>query len=110
VNKYTAVSRIDIYGRENLNWFVQNMGSFSRLPRKRRYLNRDYLPHTKDEMMRFLSNDLAQTKIKVTPEIEQSIWKLREDGLSSRKIAKGYGITKTIVRRHLKQPFFVQPD
>jgi len=60
--------------------------------------------------MCFLSNDLAQTKMKVTPEIEQSIWKLREDSLSSRKIAEGYGITKTIVRRHLKQPFFVQPD
>jgi hypothetical protein len=100
------ISRFEIYGRGHLKWFIDNIGPFSRLPRKRNLLNRGYLPLTSEEMNHFLSNALAETKVKVSPAIEKEIWELSGNGLPSSTIARMFGITKTTVRRHLTQPFY----
>jgi len=106
VSIYRSISRLEIYGRENLKWFVDNVGPSSRLPRKRRWLNQDFLPQTMEEMKYFLSNDLAEAKVKVSPEIENAILRLASNGLSLNKIAKKFRITDTTVRRHLTQPCY----
>lgn len=90
---------IRIMNRPNLEQFVESIGRFCRLLRKRQFLSKNYLPLSQKEQVDFL----VRYRTKVTPDVKKKIFDLKQQGISASKIGNILGLGKTTVLYRLKE-------